>query len=105
MTTGTNSDPLARRILWALVAGVVLGAAARGVVVVWPEATVSVQWIAREVLDPFGQVFLRLLFFVVVPLVFCSLALGVVTNAEDVRWFLTAFEDVLVQIHRFPGPA
>jgi len=28
-----------------------------------------------------------------------------VISAEDVQWFLTAFEDVLVQMHKFPGPA
>jgi ornithine--oxo-acid transaminase len=28
-----------------------------------------------------------------------------VINEEDVRWFLDAFEDVLVQMHKFPGPA
>jgi len=28
-----------------------------------------------------------------------------VLNDEDVRWFLTAFEDVLAQMHKFPGPA
>jgi len=28
-----------------------------------------------------------------------------VINEEDVRWFLSAFEDVLVQMHKFPGPA
>jgi ornithine--oxo-acid transaminase len=28
-----------------------------------------------------------------------------VIGAADVRWFLTAFEDVLVQMHKFPGPA
>jgi ornithine--oxo-acid transaminase len=28
-----------------------------------------------------------------------------VLSAEDVTWFLTAFEAVLVQMHRFPGPA
>ena len=28
-----------------------------------------------------------------------------VISEEDVKWFLTAFEDVLVQMHRFPGPA
>ena len=27
-----------------------------------------------------------------------------VISAEDVKWFLTAFEDVLVQMHKFPGP-
>jgi len=33
--------------------------------------------LATTVLDPFGQIFLRLLFFVILPLVFCSLAHGV----------------------------
>jgi len=28
-----------------------------------------------------------------------------VISEEDVRWFLGAFEDVLVQMHKFPGPA
>jgi ornithine--oxo-acid transaminase len=28
-----------------------------------------------------------------------------VLSAEDVQWFLTAFEEVLVQMHKFPGPA
>jgi ornithine--oxo-acid transaminase len=28
-----------------------------------------------------------------------------VISEEDVQWFLTAFEDVLVEMHKFPGPA
>jgi acetylornithine/succinyldiaminopimelate/putrescine aminotransferase len=28
-----------------------------------------------------------------------------VLSAEDVKWFLSAFEEVLVQMHKFPGPA
>jgi len=28
-----------------------------------------------------------------------------VISEADVRWFLSAFEDVLIQMHRFPGPA
>jgi ornithine--oxo-acid transaminase len=28
-----------------------------------------------------------------------------VISEEDVEWFLTAFQDVLVQMHKFPGPA
>jgi len=38
----------------------------------------AVEWTATEVFDPTGQVFLRLLFFVVVPLTFGLLMLGVV---------------------------
>jgi ornithine--oxo-acid transaminase len=28
-----------------------------------------------------------------------------VITTEDAEWFLSAFEDVLVQMHKFPGPA
>jgi len=28
-----------------------------------------------------------------------------VVDEADVKWFLTAFEDVMVQMHKFPGPA
>ena len=28
-----------------------------------------------------------------------------VVNEADAQWFLTAFEDVMVQMHKFPGPA
>ncbi|MDB6110153.1 MAG: aspartate aminotransferase family protein, partial [Pedosphaera sp.] len=28
-----------------------------------------------------------------------------VISEEDVHWFLSAFEDVLIQMHKFPGPA
>ena len=28
-----------------------------------------------------------------------------VISEDDVKWFLTAFEDVLAQMHKFPGPA
>jgi ornithine--oxo-acid transaminase len=28
-----------------------------------------------------------------------------VISEDDVRWFLNAFEDVMVQMHKFPGPA
>jgi ornithine--oxo-acid transaminase len=28
-----------------------------------------------------------------------------IISGEDAEWFLSAFEDVLVQMHKFPGPA
>jgi dicarboxylate/amino acid:cation (Na+ or H+) symporter, DAACS family len=72
-----SEKQLANRILIGLAIGVVAG-----VIVVllgknWPSLLSGSQWLATKVLDPFGQVFLRLLFFVVLPLVFCSLAAGV----------------------------
>jgi Na+/H+-dicarboxylate symporter len=73
-----STDRLATRILYGLVVGLVLGLVARALCVWQPGLTNPILWLTVEVLDPFGQVFLRLLFFVVVPLVFGSLALGVV---------------------------
>jgi Na+/H+-dicarboxylate symporter len=40
------------------------------------------QWLSTYLFDPLGQVFLRMLFFVVIPLVFASLASGVVQLGE-----------------------
>jgi DAACS family dicarboxylate/amino acid:cation (Na+ or H+) symporter len=72
-----SNDKLATRILWALAIGLGFGLIARGIIAVMPDTTASFRWFATEICDPLGQVFLRLLFFVVVPLVFSSLALGV----------------------------
>lgn len=58
--------------------GLSLGLLARLAIQLIPGIAAPLEWLAKQVLDPFGQIFLRLLFFVVVPLVFASLALGVV---------------------------
>src|SRR5687767_11775893 len=73
-----NTDRLATRIMWSLLAGLILGVIARLLAGANPAANDALQWSALNILDPIGQVFLRTLFFVVVPLVFASLALGVV---------------------------
>ncbi len=68
---------LANRILW----GLLIGAAAGGLTLLvgkaFPGVLDSARQFATLVLDPIGQVFLRMLFFVVIPLVFASLATGV----------------------------
>jgi DAACS family dicarboxylate/amino acid:cation (Na+ or H+) symporter len=64
--------------MWGLVVGLALGLLARAAAAQFPALVEPMDWLAVNVLDPFGRVFLRLLFFVVVPLVFASLALGVV---------------------------
>jgi DAACS family dicarboxylate/amino acid:cation (Na+ or H+) symporter len=64
--------------MWGLVIGLVLGLGARWLVALKPGWAGSANWLSTQVLDPFGQIFLRLLFFVIVPLVLSSLALGVV---------------------------
>jgi dicarboxylate/amino acid:cation (Na+ or H+) symporter, DAACS family len=60
------------KLLLALVAGLVLGTLMHAA-----GATAIVQSFSQNVLEPFGQLFLRLVFMTVVPLVFCGLVLGV----------------------------
>ena len=74
----SSSDPkLANRILRGLVFGLVAGVLTLALGNVWPEALAFMRKVSVNVFDPFGQVFLRLLFFVIIPLVFASLASGV----------------------------
>lgn len=73
-----QADKLANRILLGMVLGVVLGAILRALFPQVEGLEAKAKWLTTQVLDPFGQIFLRLLFFVIVPLVFSSLALGIV---------------------------
>ena len=73
---------LANRILTGLVLGAAAGAAVLGIGTHVPAVAAGAQWLAANVCDPIGQVFLRMLFFVVIPLVFASLANGVVQLGE-----------------------
>ena len=73
-----SSQTLATRILWGLLAGVALGSLALALGSSRPELLASLRQFSTSVLDPVGRIFLHLLFFVVIPLVFSSLALGVV---------------------------
>lgn len=68
---------LANRILLGLVVGLAAGLATLAVGHWFPGVLDGARWVSTAVLDPLGQVFLRLLFFVVIPLVFASLASGV----------------------------
>jgi len=69
---------LANRILIGLLVGAAAGAATLVLGAFAPAVLTVARWLATNVFDPVGQVFLRLLFFVVMPLVFASLATGVV---------------------------
>lgn len=71
------SAQLANRILAGLVVGLIAGVATLAIGAKAPEFLSGAQWVSREIFDPAGQVFLRLLFFVIIPLVFASLAAGV----------------------------
>lgn len=61
-------------ILWGLVVGVVLGLGAN---MTMGSADPAVAWVIRHITEPIGQLFLRLLLMIVVPLVFSSLIVGV----------------------------
>jgi DAACS family dicarboxylate/amino acid:cation (Na+ or H+) symporter len=69
---------LGRRILIGFLFGIVAGCVVLAVGRFYPPVLETARKAAAWGLDPFGQVFLRLLFMVVVPLVFCSLAQGIV---------------------------
>lgn len=60
------------KLLLALVAGLVLGTGLHAL-----GANDAIRALAQYVIEPFGQLFLRLIFMSVVPLVFCGLVLGV----------------------------
>lgn len=72
-TSDTDGMALHTKILLGLAVGAGLGVTANLTV----GAQGRVEWIAENIADPIGQVFLRMLFMVVVPLVFSTLALGV----------------------------
>ncbi|WP_266169060.1 dicarboxylate/amino acid:cation symporter [Dyella subtropica] len=75
MSTPTR---LAARILWGLLIGVIAAVVTLGIGQFHPGTLKSMQAISAAVFDPLGQIFLRMLFFVVIPLVFASLASGIV---------------------------
>jgi DAACS family dicarboxylate/amino acid:cation (Na+ or H+) symporter len=73
---------------WQILIGLALGATA-GVLADFltadrPEGAALLRAVVENVAYPIGQIFLRLIFMVVVPLVFCALTLGV-TAIGDVR--------------------
>ena len=69
------------KILLGLLVGAVVGIVANQTVGGQAE---SVVWVNKYVAGPVGQIFLRMLFMIVVPLVFASIALGV-AGLGDVR--------------------
>lgn len=68
---------LANRILIGLLVGALAGTATLLIGAAAPGALEAARNFATLVLDPLGQIFLRMLFFVVIPLVFASLATGI----------------------------
>jgi DAACS family dicarboxylate/amino acid:cation (Na+ or H+) symporter len=73
--------PLHTRILAGLICGAALGGMLNGRL---GEDSASLHWVANHITEPVGQLFLRLLLLLVVPLVFTSLTLGV-AGIGDIR--------------------
>ncbi len=72
-TRGRRRMPLHTRILLGLLVGAAAGISCN---LAWRDQP-ALLWAINNVASPVGQVFLRMLFMIVVPLVFTSLALGV----------------------------
>lgn len=75
--SGGESSPLHRKVLIGLVAGAVVGVVANQIAAGSPAAKEKIAFVADAIAHPIGQIFLRLLFLVVIPLVFASLTVGV----------------------------
>jgi DAACS family dicarboxylate/amino acid:cation (Na+ or H+) symporter len=75
---GRSGVPLHTKILLGLVIGAVAGVTSNAL---W-SGTPQLEWIVNNVANPVGQIFLRMLFMVVIPLVFTTLALGVATLGD-----------------------
>ncbi len=73
MSSARRGVPLHTQILLGLAVGASLGVGAN---LLWRDAP-GLLWTVDHVASPIGQVFLRMLFMVVVPLVFATLSLGV----------------------------
>lgn len=80
LTDSRKPLPLHTKIFLGLVVGGLLGIGTNALL---PDSR-AVHWIVGTITEPMGQVFLRLLIMVVIPLVFASLALGV-AHLGDLR--------------------
>src|SRR5688572_7467085 len=74
-----RGTPLHTRILLGLVIGAVAGVVVNAAL---GAGDSRVEWLVREVSEPIGTLFLRLLLMIVVPLVFSSLVVGVAGLGE-----------------------
>src|SRR5688572_4243929 len=61
--------PLANQILFGLVIGAALGVVAQRTVTE-PESLLRLQWWLANLIQPVGRVFIRIIFMIVIPLIF-----------------------------------
>ncbi|MGH7476711.1 MAG: dicarboxylate/amino acid:cation symporter [Longimicrobiales bacterium] len=81
MPERSRPTPLHRKILYSLVGGALAGIVAN---TFWADHP-ALDWFVDTLAQPAGQIFLRMLFMVVVPLVFTSIALGVAGMGDLTR--------------------
>jgi dicarboxylate/amino acid:cation (Na+ or H+) symporter, DAACS family len=79
MTAGAGS----RRSLWILV-GLIVGALL-GIAAKWWLPTGNLLWAVDNIIRPVGNIFLRIIFMVVVPLIFSAIVLGVMELGDPRR--------------------
>jgi dicarboxylate/amino acid:cation (Na+ or H+) symporter, DAACS family len=75
--------PLANRILLGLIVGALLGLVAERTVTT-PDGLEQLNWWIANVIQPVGKLFIRIIFMIVIPLVFSAIVLGV-AEMGDVR--------------------
>lgn len=75
--------PLANRILLGLVVGALLGLIAERTITT-DEGLTRLNWWLANVIQPFGKLFIRIIFMIVIPLIFAAIVLGV-AEMGDVR--------------------
>lgn len=88
MTTANNSiaagepDRRESTLQWQMLGGFVLGLAVGLVAHFFAGEAAWVSWVTQYVTGPIGQIFLRLLFMLVIPLLFSALVVGVAEMGE-----------------------
>lgn len=75
--------PLANRILLGLVAGALLGWIAERTITT-EDGLIRLNWWLANLIQPFGKLFIRIIFMIVIPLVFSAIVLGV-AEMGDIR--------------------
>jgi len=75
--------PLANQILFGLIVGAVLGLIAERTVTD-PESLRTLKWWLANVIEPMGRLFIRIIFMIVIPLIFSAIVLGI-AEMGDVR--------------------
>jgi DAACS family dicarboxylate/amino acid:cation (Na+ or H+) symporter len=75
--------PLANQILVGLILGALLGLLVKQMVVT-PEGSEQLGWWLANVIQPIGRLFIRIIFMIVIPLIFAAIVLGV-AEMGDVR--------------------